>query len=47
MLGAIASLPNRADPFPTTALAWLCRAYGSTTIRRAYADWADPRFGDR
>jgi hypothetical protein len=30
---------------PAKAWTWLCRAYGSTTIRRAYADWADPRFG--
>lgn len=28
---------------PAEALTWLCRAYGSTTIRRAYGDWADPR----
>ncbi|WP_410597807.1 NYN domain-containing protein [Amycolatopsis sp. lyj-23] len=45
VLGAIASLPGRDEPVPVTALTWLCRAYGSTTIRRAYADWADPRFG--
>jgi hypothetical protein len=45
VLGAIASLPDRAEPVPTKALTWLCRAYGSTTIRRAYADWANPRFG--
>ncbi|WIX85679.1 OST-HTH/LOTUS domain-containing protein [Amycolatopsis sp. DG1A-15b] len=24
---------------------WLCRAYGPTTIRRAYAGWTNPRFG--
>lgn len=45
VLGAIASLPGRVEPVPVKALTWLCRAYGSTTIRRAYADWADPRFG--
>ncbi|MEU3622788.1 NYN domain-containing protein [Amycolatopsis coloradensis] len=45
MLGAIASLPGRVDPVPPKALTWLCRAYGATTIRRAYGDWADPRFG--
>jgi uncharacterized LabA/DUF88 family protein len=45
VLGAIASLPGRVEPVPAKALTWLCRAYGSTTIRRAYADWADPRFG--
>src|SRR5262249_50859087 len=33
------------EPVPEPALTWLCRAYGSTTIRRAYADWADARFG--
>jgi hypothetical protein len=45
VLGASASLPDRAEPVPANALTWLCRAYGSTTIRRAYADWADQRFG--
>lgn len=38
-------MPDRYEPVPATALTWLCRAYGPTTIRRAYADWADPRFG--
>ncbi|MGH3564925.1 MAG: NYN domain-containing protein [Pseudonocardia sp.] len=42
---ATSSLPDRADPVPDKALTWLCRAYGPTTIRRAYADWAEPRFG--
>ncbi|WP_410646509.1 NYN domain-containing protein [Amycolatopsis sp. cmx-4-54] len=45
VLGAIASLPGREEPVPAKAVTWLCRAYGSTTIRRAYADWANPRFG--
>jgi uncharacterized LabA/DUF88 family protein len=45
VLGATATLRDRVDPVPTKALTWLCRAYGSTTIRRADADWADPRFG--
>jgi uncharacterized LabA/DUF88 family protein len=45
VLGASASLPDRVEPVPAKALTWLCRAYGSTTIRRAYADWADQRFG--
>ncbi|MFC9249983.1 NYN domain-containing protein [Amycolatopsis thailandensis] len=45
VLGAFASLPGRADPVPAKALTWLCRAYGSTTIRRAYGDWAESRFG--
>lgn len=26
-------------------MTWLCRAYGSTTTRHAYADWADTRLG--
>lgn len=45
VLGATASLPGRAEPVPPRALTWLCRAYGPTTTRRAYADWSDPRFG--
>lgn len=45
VLGAITSLPDRAEPVPAKALTWLCRAYGPTTTRRAYADWSDPRFG--
>jgi hypothetical protein len=38
-------LPDRAEPVPAEALTWLCRAYGNASIRRAYADWADARFG--
>lgn len=45
VLGAHASLSARAEPVPEKALTWLCRAYGSTTTRRAYANWSDPRFG--
>ncbi|MDQ3787063.1 MAG: NYN domain-containing protein [Actinomycetota bacterium] len=44
VLGAGSSLPGRTEPVPESALTWLCRAYGTTSIRRAYADWADPRF---
>ncbi|SFE22725.1 TIGR00288 family protein [Actinopolyspora alba] len=44
VLGAHASLPDRQDPVPETALRWLCRAYGVTTTRRAYGNWADSRF---
>lgn len=44
VLGATASLPERDEPVPARALTWLCRAYGPTTTRRAYADWSDPRF---
>jgi uncharacterized LabA/DUF88 family protein len=45
VLGAGCSQPGWAEPVPEPALTWLCRVYGSTTIRRAYADWADSRFG--
>ncbi|ALG14545.1 hypothetical protein AOZ06_39535 [Kibdelosporangium phytohabitans] len=45
VLGATASLPDRAEPIPDRAVTWLCRAYGAATTRRAYADWADTRFG--
>jgi uncharacterized LabA/DUF88 family protein len=45
VLGATASLPDRAEPLPAAALKCLCHAYGPTTIRRAYADWSDQRFG--
>lgn len=34
------------EQIPALALAWLCRgAYGNASIRRAYADWANPGFG--
>ncbi|MFN2496456.1 MAG: NYN domain-containing protein [Pseudonocardiaceae bacterium] len=45
VLGAAGSLPSGVEPVPAKALTWLCRAYGNASIRRAYADWADPRFG--
>jgi NYN domain/OST-HTH/LOTUS domain len=45
VLGAASSLPGRVEPVPAEALTWLCRAYGNASIRRAYADWADTRFG--
>lgn len=45
VLGAASSLPGCAEPVPAEALTWLCRAYGNASIRRAYADWADARFG--
>ncbi|GAB2777707.1 NYN domain-containing protein [Amycolatopsis magusensis] len=44
VLGATATLQDLDEPIPAKALTWLCQAYGPTTIRRAYADWADPRF---
>lgn len=43
-LGAIESLPGRAEPVPAKSLKWLCLMYGPTTVRRAYADWANPTF---
>jgi uncharacterized LabA/DUF88 family protein len=43
-LGAGEDLPGEADPIPYKALELLCRDYGNTTIRRAYADWSKPEF---
>jgi len=45
VLGAGKGLPGQANPVPYAALARLCREYGNASVRRAYADWADPRFG--
>jgi uncharacterized LabA/DUF88 family protein len=44
-LGAGEDLPGQADPTPYKALELLCRDYGNTSIRRAYADWSRPEFG--
>jgi uncharacterized LabA/DUF88 family protein len=44
-LGAGEDLPGQAEPIPYKALELLCRDYGNTTIRRAYADWSRPEFG--
>jgi hypothetical protein len=44
-LGAGEDLPGQADPIPYKALERLCRDYGNTSIRRAYADWSKPEFG--
>ncbi|MBF6271624.1 NYN domain-containing protein [Nocardia farcinica] len=30
---------------PSSALRWLCRGFGNASVRRAYADWRDERFG--
>ncbi|WP_181063502.1 NYN domain-containing protein [Nocardia nova] len=30
---------------PSSALRWLCRGFGNASVRRAYADWRDARFG--
>jgi uncharacterized LabA/DUF88 family protein len=43
-LGAGEDLPGEADPIPYKALERLCRDYGNTSIRRAYADWSRPEF---
>jgi len=43
-LGAGESMPGQADPIPYKALELLCRDYGNTSIRRAYADWSRPEF---
>lgn len=45
VLGAGTTPAGQANPVPTKAVTWLCRWYGNASIRRAYADWADPRFG--
>jgi hypothetical protein len=45
VLGAGRGLPGQANPVPYAALARLCREYGNASVRRAYADWADARFG--
>ena len=44
-LGAGEDLPGQADPIPYKALEFLCRDYGNTSIRRAYADWSRAEFG--
>lgn len=44
--GAGKGLPGQSDPVPAKALTHLCRGfYGNASIRRAYADWANPGFG--
>jgi len=45
VLGAAKELPGEANPAPYEAITRLCRTYGNASVRRAYADWADPRFG--
>ncbi len=35
---------GNTNPVPTKAVTWLCRWYGTASIRRAYADWSDSRF---
>src|SRR5690349_13163608 len=45
VLGAVKELPDQANPAPYEALTRLCREYGNASVRRAYADWANPLFG--
>src|ERR1700750_1310626 len=45
VLGAVKELPGEANPAPYEALTRLCRGYGNASVRRAYADWANPLFG--
>ena len=45
VLGAKKELPDQANPAPYEALTRLCRGYGNASVRRAYADWANPLFG--
>lgn len=45
VLGAAGELRASGEPIPAKALTWLCRGFGNASIRRAYADWANPRFG--
>lgn len=33
------------NAIPSSALRWLCRGFGNASVRRAYADWRDTRFG--
>jgi uncharacterized LabA/DUF88 family protein len=43
-VGAGQDLPGESEPIPYKALERLCRDYGNTSIRRAYADWSRPEF---
>ena len=43
-IGAGEVLPGTTDTIPYKALELLCRDYGNTSIRRAYADWSRPEF---
>src|ERR1700733_6634330 len=45
VLGAVKELPDETNPAPYEAITRLCRGYGNASVRRAYADWANPRFG--
>jgi len=45
VLGAVKELPDLANSAPYEALTRLSRSYGNASVRRAYADWANPLFG--
>jgi len=44
VLGASSSTAGH-EAIPEKALTQLCRGFGNASIRRAYADWRDTRFG--
>ena len=45
VIGAVKELPDQVNSAPYEALTRLCRGYGNASVRRAYADWANPLFG--
>ena len=45
VIGAVKELPGQTNSAPYEALTRLCRGYGTASVRRAYADWANPLFG--
>src|SRR6201981_1003634 len=45
VIGAAKKLPDQVNSAPYEALTRLCRGYGNASVRRAYADWANPLFG--
>jgi uncharacterized LabA/DUF88 family protein len=46
VIGAVKELPDQVNSAPYEALTRLCRGYGTAAVRRAYADWANPLFGN-
>jgi len=46
VIGAVKELPDQENSAPYEALTRLCRDYGTAAVRRAYADWANPLFGN-
>lgn len=44
VLGAGANSTG-TSAIPSSGLRWLCRGFGNASVRRAYADWRDLRFG--